>query len=48
MTKYTFEVGAASKRFEAIAGIMNSYLKLDDMPQGINKKIPLWLCGFRY
>ncbi len=46
--KYIFEVGGASKGFEQIAGIENSFLALDDIPIGINNKIPLWLFGFMY
>ncbi len=46
--KYTFEIGGASKSFTQIANIKNSYLALDDMPVGINNKIPLWLLGFLY
>jgi predicted AAA+ superfamily ATPase len=46
--KYTFEVGGSSKSFKQIAGIENSFLVLDDLPIGINNKIPLWLFGFLY
>lgn len=46
--KYTFEVGGASKGFEQIAGMQNSFLALDGIPIGINNKIPLWLFGFMY
>jgi uncharacterized protein len=46
--QYTFEVGGASKSFQQIAGIKNSYLALDEMPLGIKNKIPLWLFGFMY
>lgn len=45
---YTFEVGGANKTFQQIAGIENSYLAVDEMPLGINNKIPLWLFGFLY
>jgi predicted AAA+ superfamily ATPase len=45
---YTFEVGGPSKSFQQIAGIKNSYLAVDEMPLGINNKIPLWLFGFMY
>jgi uncharacterized protein len=46
--KYTFEVGGASKSFQQIAGLKDSYLALDEMPLGIKNKIPLWLFGFMY
>ena len=46
--KYTIEVGGASKSFEQIAGIENSFLAVDEMPLGINNKIPLWMFGFLY
>lgn len=45
---YTIEVGGAHKNFNQIANIPNSYLAIDDLPQGINNKIPLWLFGFMY
>ena len=34
--------------FEQIKGIPNSYLAIDDIEMGIEKKIPLWLFGFLY
>ncbi|MGL4631891.1 MAG: ATP-binding protein [Leadbetterella sp.] len=43
---YTIEVGGDSKDFKQITGIPNSFLALDDLPVGINNKIPLWLFGF--
>lgn len=45
---YTIEVGGAHKNFNQIANIPNSYLAIDDLPEGINNKIPLWLFGFMY
>lgn len=45
---YTFEVGGASKNFKQIAGLEDSYLAVDEMPLGINNRIPLWLFGFMY
>lgn len=47
-TSYTFEVSGASKNFQQIAGLKDSYLALDEMPLGIKNKIPLWLFGFLY
>lgn len=47
-TIYTFEVGGASKNFQQIAGLKDSYLALDEMPLGVKNKIPLWLFGFMY
>jgi hypothetical protein len=46
--KYTFDVGGSSKGSKQIAGTENSFLVLDDLPIGINNKIPLWLFGFMY
>ncbi len=46
--RYTFEVGGASKNFKQIAGLEDSYLAVDEMPLGINNRIPLWLFGFMY
>ena len=46
--KYTIEVSGASMGFTQIAGIENSFLALDEMPLGINNKIPLWMFGFLY
>lgn len=45
---HTIEVGGAQKNFNQIANIPNSYLAIDDLPQGIKNKIPLWLFGFMY
>ena len=45
---YTIEVGGAHKNFNQINNIPNSYLVIDDLPQGIKNKIPLWLFGFMY
>lgn len=45
---YTIEVGGAHKNFNQIANIQNSYLAIDDLPQGVKNKIPLWLFGFMY
>ncbi len=44
----TFEVGGKGKTFRQIKGIENSFLALDEVESGINKKIPLWLFGFLY
>lgn len=45
---YTIEVGGASKNFNQIANLKNSYLAVDDISQGYKNKIPLWLFGFLY
>lgn len=45
---YTFEVGGKNKNFMQIKEIPESYLVLDGIEVGINKKIPLWLFGFLY
>lgn len=44
----TFEVGGKNKSFNQIKDLPNSFLALDDMEIGINKKIPLWIFGFLY
>lgn len=46
--KHTFEIGGKNKDITQIKGIPNSYLALDDIEYGFNKKIPLWLFGFMY
>lgn len=45
---YTFEVGGASKNFNQIAGVANSFIAADDIEIGSGYKIPLWLLGFLY
>ncbi len=37
-----------NKDITQIKGIPNSYLALDDIEYGFNKKIPLWLFGLMY
>jgi predicted AAA+ superfamily ATPase len=46
--QFTFEVGGANKTFQQIADIEDSFLAVDEIPLGINNKIPLWLFGFMY
>ena len=46
--QFTFEVGGKKKGFEQIKDQKNSYLALDNIEIGIDKKIPLWLFGFLY
>lgn len=43
-----FEIGGKTKTFKQIKDIDHSYLALDEIETGINKKIPLWLFGFLY
>ncbi|MBQ7192147.1 MAG: hypothetical protein IJS00_04670 [Paludibacteraceae bacterium] len=45
---YTFEVGCASKSFDQIKDVPNSYLALDEIEYGIGNAIPLYLFGFLY
>ena len=45
---YTFEVGGASKSFDQIKDVPNSYLALDEVEYGIGNSIPLYLFGFLY
>ena len=46
--KYVFEVGGKGKKFTQIAGILNSYLAIDETEMGFGNKIPLWMFGFLY
>ncbi len=46
--KYIFEIGGKNKSFNQIKDVENSYLALDDIEYGYNKKIPLWIFGFLY
>ena len=45
---YTFEVGGASKSFDQIKDVPNSYLALDEIEYGAGNSIPLYLFGFLY
>ncbi|MCK5415812.1 ATP-binding protein [Candidatus Parcubacteria bacterium] len=45
---YTFEIGGKNKNDKQIQGVKNSYLVLDDILIGDEKKIPLYLFGFLY
>lgn len=45
---YTFEVGGASKSFDQIKNVPNSYLALDEIEYGTGNAIPLFLFGFLY
>jgi predicted AAA+ superfamily ATPase len=46
--KYTIEVGGKNKDFNQIKNLSNAYLALDDIEQGYQQKIPLWVFGFLY
>lgn len=46
--KYLFEVGGASKTFDQIANISNSFLSVADIEIGIGNRIPLWMFGMLY
>jgi predicted AAA+ superfamily ATPase len=46
--KYTFEVGGRNKTKKQIKGIENSFIVVDDVEVGGERKIPLWLFGFLY
>ncbi len=46
--KYTIEVGGKNKDLGQIKNISHAYLALDDIEQGYQQKIPLWLFGFLY
>jgi hypothetical protein len=45
---YLFEVGGSGKGFGQIKNASNSYLALDGMEMGFDRKVPLWLFGFLY
>jgi len=40
-----FEMDGASKGFDRIKGIKNSFLVMDNTETGFGNKIPLWLFG---
>ncbi len=44
--KYTFEIGGKNKGREQITGIENSYLALDDIETGYERKVSLWVFWF--
>lgn len=46
--KYTFEVGGKSKTFMQIRDLTDSYLAVDEIEIGTQRKVPLWLFGFLY
>ena len=46
--QYLFEIGGANKTNKQIAGIPSSYIAADEIKNGENNKIPLWLFGFLY
>jgi predicted AAA+ superfamily ATPase len=48
LSKYTFEVGGRSKKYDQIKNIKNSFIAADDIETGTGNKIPLWLFGFLY
>jgi len=45
---YLFEIGGKNKDFSQIKNRKNSYLAIDDIELGGERKIPLWLLGFLY
>ena len=46
--KYLFEVGGASKTFEQIKDVPNSFLAVDNTEIGYKNRIPLWMFGLLY
>ena len=46
--KYLFEVGGASKTFEQIKDVPNSFLAVDNTETGYKNRIPLWMFGLLY
>ncbi|MBZ4655970.1 MAG: hypothetical protein JG759_518 [Thermoanaerobacter sp.] len=45
---YFFEVGGKNKDFSQVKNNKNSYLAIDDIEIGLDRRIPLWLFGFLY
>jgi uncharacterized protein len=46
--KYVFEIGGKSKDRSQVYTVKNSYLAVDDIEYGNERRIPLWLFGFLY
>ena len=46
--KYVFEVGGATKNFDQVADIPDSYILADDIELPVGNKLPLWLAGLLY
>ena len=46
--KYVFEIGGKNKDKSQITGLNNAYIVQDQIPFGIDNKIPLWLFGLLY
>lgn len=46
--KYVFEVGGATKTFDQVAGLPDSYILADDIEWPVGNKLPLWLAGLLY
>lgn len=46
--KYVFEIGGKNKSQKQIKGIEKAFVVKDDIENGINNIIPLWLFGFLY
>lgn len=46
--KYVFEVGGKNKTFDQMKDIKNSFIAIDEIEVGVQRKIPLWLMGFLY
>ena len=45
---YTFEIGGAAKTSKQIKGVPQAFIAADEIKNGVNNKIPLWLFGFLY
>jgi len=46
--QFTVEIGGKNKGFKQIEDVPDSFLVIDDVEIGIDKKVPLWLFGFLY
>ena len=46
--KYSFEIGGRNKTQKQIKNLKNAFVVKDNIENGINNIIPLWLFGFLY
>jgi uncharacterized protein len=44
--KYAFEIGGKNKNNKQLKGLENAFIAADNIENGINNKIPLWMFGF--
>jgi uncharacterized protein len=46
--KYVFEIGGRNKTMAQVKGTDSTFLAVDDIENGVQQTIPLWLFGFLY